>query len=54
MVMGGDSCSEARGFKSHHPILDGHFPHLFALKIVCFFEKTKIKLKAGRGCPFFR
>ena len=25
MVMGGDSCSEGRGFESQHSILDGHF-----------------------------
>ena len=25
MVMGGDSCSEGRVFKSHYRILDGHF-----------------------------
>ena len=25
VVMGGDSCSEGRGFKSQHHILDGHF-----------------------------
>ena len=25
MVMGEDSCSEGRGFKSQHCILDGHF-----------------------------
>ena len=25
MVMGGDSCSDGRGFKSQHRILDGHF-----------------------------
>ena len=24
MVMGGDSCSEGRGFESEHFILDGH------------------------------
>ena len=25
VVMGGDSCSEGRGFESRHSILDGHF-----------------------------
>ena len=25
VVMGGDSCSEGRGFESQHLILDGHF-----------------------------
>ena len=40
MVMGVDSCSEGRGFKSERRILDGHFLHIFAVKIVVF-EKTK-------------
>ena len=31
--MGGDSCSEGRGFESQHRILDGH---LFVVKIVMF------------------
>ena len=34
MVMGGDSCSEGRGFESQHLKLDGHFSHLFVVKIV--------------------
>ena len=33
MVMGGDSCSEGCGFESQHRILDGHFSHLFVVKI---------------------
>ena len=33
MVMGGDLCSEERGFKSQ---LEGHFSHFFVLKIVMF------------------
>ena len=37
MVMGGDSCSEGRGFESRHRILDGHFSHLFVVKIVMMF-----------------
>ena len=28
--------SEGRGFKSQHRILDGHFSHLFVVKIVMF------------------
>ena len=36
VVMGGVSCSEGRGFESHHSILDGHFSHLFFVKIVMF------------------
>ena len=37
MVMGGDSCSEGHGFESQHRILDGHFSHLFVVKIVMMF-----------------
>ena len=36
VVMGGDSCSKGRGFESQHRILDGHFSHLFVVKIVMF------------------
>ena len=36
MVMGGDSCTEGRGFQSQHLLLDGHFPHIFVVKIVIF------------------
>ena len=43
--MGGDSCSEVRGFESQYQILDGHFSHLFVVKIVIFFEKMKINEK---------
>ena len=32
IVMGGDSCSEGRGFESQHCIPDGHFPHFLLLK----------------------
>ena len=50
MVVGGDSCYEGRGFKSQHHIQDGHFSHLFVVKIVMLFEKTKINEKeAGNG-----
>ena len=34
VVMGRDSRSEGRGFKSQHCILDGHFSHIFFVKIV--------------------
>ena len=34
MVMGGDSCFEDCVFESQHRILDGHFSHLFVVKIV--------------------
>ena len=34
VVMGGDSCSKGREFESLHQILDGHFSHLFVVKLV--------------------
>ena len=34
VVIGGGSCSKDREFESQHVILDGHFSHLFVLKIV--------------------
>ena len=34
VVMGGDSCPEGLGFESLHHILDGHFSHIFVVKIV--------------------
>ena len=37
MVMGRDSQSEGRGFESRHRILDGHFSHIFVVKIVMMF-----------------
>ena len=40
MVMGGDSCSEGRGFESQLCILDGHFSHIFLVKIVLKDEKN--------------
>ena len=45
MVMGGDSCSEGRGFKSQCRILDGHdiFSHIFAVEIVMFVWKDENK-----------
>ena len=36
VVMGGDLCSEGRDFESQHHILDGHFSHLFVVKILMF------------------
>ena len=33
VLMGGDSCSKGRGFKTQHHILDGHFSHLFVVKL---------------------
>ena len=56
MVMGGDSRSKGREFESRHRILDGHdiFSHLFVLKIVMLFEKTKINEKEAGDGPFLK
>ena len=57
VVMGGDSCSEGRGFESWHRILDGHniFSHIFVVRIVIFVLKrqNKTKKEAEDG-PFFQ
>ena len=37
MVMRGDSYFEGCGFESCHHILDGHFSHVFVVKIVMMF-----------------
>ena len=37
VVMAGDSSSEGRGFESQHRIMDGHFSHIFVVKIVFMF-----------------
>ena len=42
VVMGGDSCSKGCGFESQHHVLNGHFSHLFDVKLRRLFEKTKI------------
>ena len=54
MVVGGDSCSEGRGFESRHSILDGHFLHIFVVQIcnVCL-KRPKINKKEARVAPFF-
>ena len=36
-VMRRDSRSEGRGFKPCHHLLDGHFSHIFVVKIVVVF-----------------
>ena len=53
MVMGGDSCSKGRGFKSQHCLLDRLFSHFFVIKIVMFVLIDKNQLKRGRGLPIF-
>ena len=44
MVIGGDSCSEGRGFESRHRILDGHFSHLI-VKIDVYLKRPTINNK---------
>ena len=53
MVMGGDSRPKRRGFESRYRILDGHFSHLFVVKIVMCVRKEENKWKRGRGWPIF-
>ena len=53
VVMGGGSCSKGREFKSQHRILDGHFSHLFVVKIVICVWEDENKWKRGRGWPIF-
>ena len=40
--MVGDSYSEGCGFESQHCMLEGHFSHIFVVKLATF-EKTKKK-----------
>ena len=40
-------------FESQHCILDGHFSHIFVVKIVMFVWKDENKRKSGRGWPIF-
>ena len=55
MVMGNDSCSKGRGFKSHCHILDGHFFTLTWCKhsIDCL-KRSKINEKEAGVGPFLR
>ena len=53
VVMGGDSYSKGREFESQHHILDGHFSHLFVVKILMCVEKTKINKKRPGLANFF-
>ena len=42
VVMGGDSCSKGREFKSWHHILDGHlFTYIFVVKLVMCLKRQK-------------
>ena len=53
--MGGDSCSEGRGFESQCRILDGHIFTLICCKFVLMFvgKGPKTNKKRGRDGPFF-
>ena len=46
-VMGGDSCSEGRGFESQHSKLDAHLSALICWK-TCNVENKKINEKEAR------
>ena len=50
MVIGGDLCSEGRGFESLHHILDGYL-HIIVVKLQCLLEIDENKQKRGRGWP---
>ena len=55
--MGGDSCSEGRGFESRHSILDGHFSHQFVVKKfmdVCLKKTEKVNQKEVGDGPLFK
>ena len=53
MVMGKNSRFKGRGFESRHHILDGHFSHIFVVKIcnVCL-KRPKINEKEAGVGPF--
>ena len=42
VIMGGDSYCEGRGFESQHRVLDGHFSHIFVVKIVMFEKRPRM------------
>ena len=50
--MGGNSCTDGCGFESQHHILDGHFSHVFGVKIVMFVWKDEISGKEVGDSPF--
>ena len=41
VVMGRDSCPKGHRFESRYHILDGHFSHIFVVKIVMFVLKDQ-------------
>ena len=50
MVMGGGSYTEGRRFESQHHI----FSHQYVVKILCWFEETKINEKEAGDGPFLK
>ena len=56
VVMGGDSCSEGRGFESQHRIQDWNFFTLICCKIVLMFawKRQKINEKEAGDGPFLK
>ena len=46
--------SKGREFESQYSILDVHFSHLFAVKLYCVFERTKINEKEAGVGPFLK
>ena len=52
--MGGDPCSEGHGFKSQYHILDGHFFHIFDVKIAMFVWKYENKTKKRPGISHWK
>ena len=46
--------SKGREFESQYRILDVHFSHLFAVKLYCVFERTKINEKEAGVGPFLK
>ena len=54
VVMGRDSCSEGREFKSQHIKLDGLFPQLFVVRIVMFVWRGEDKWKRWRVGPLIK
>ena len=46
--------ARSRGFESQQWILDGHFSHIFVVKIILFVWKDWNKRKRGRGWSIFK
>ena len=54
VVMGGDSCSEGRGFESQHYILDGNFLTFICCQTCNACLKRRKKQKEAMDGPFFK